>query len=598
MTPPDFSERLASLRREIETASLDGFIVPRTDDYQSEYIPPCAERVAFLSGFTGSAATIVVLKDKAAFFTDGRYTLQAVRQVSQDSYALFDIQNKTPLAWLEENAQKGAKIAYDPWLHSAETVGRLKRALAKAEAEAVPVARNLVDIIWEDKPPLPLAPVYPHELAYAGKSSAEKRREITEELKKNRLAAAVITDAASVAWLLNIRGGDVAHTPLPLSRAILNDDGTAEWFVDARKVTKELPAHLGGQVSVLPPDEFPVALARLARANKPILIDPANAPSWIVDYLNAAQGKIERGDDPCALPRAIKNAAELQGMRAAHERDGAALTNFLAWLDAYWEKDGITEREAESRLEIFRKENIRYRGSSFETISAAGENGSIVHYHTTEENNALLVSGQLYLIDSGGQYLDGTTDVTRTIALGEPSGEMRENFTRVLKGHHALASIRFPEGTTGADLDVLARQYLWDAGRDYGHGTGHGVGSYLGVHEGPQGISKRNKTALKPGMILTNEPGYYKEGAYGIRIENVMAVVEIAGIQNSEHKMFGFETLTLAPIDRRLIDVSLLTEEELAWLNAYHRRVRETLLPIVDIATREWLDAASAPIEK
>ncbi|MFA4994486.1 MAG: aminopeptidase P family protein [Bdellovibrionales bacterium] len=598
MTTPDYSKRLSALRREISIAGFDGFLVPRTDDYLGEYIPPNAERVAFLSGFTGSAATIVVLKDKAALFTDGRYILQVARQVARDNFSLFDTAEKTPLAWLEENISKGEKIAYDPWLHSIESVTHLKAALTRIGAEAVPVARNLVDVIWDDQPAPSVAPVFVHDLSYVGKSSAEKRREIAAFLNRKNVAAAFIADPTSVAWLLNVRGGDVPHTPLPLSHAILREDGSAEWFVSSGKITEPLTHRLGWGVTILSPDELPSALKRLAQSGKTVLVDPMHTPSWIADCLSSAEGRIEQGEDPCALPRSIKNAVELEGMRAAHIRDGAALTSFLAWLDTYWEKEQVTEIDAARNLEAFREANIHYCGPSFDTISATGEHGAMVHYGVTKESNARLSSGQLYLLDSGAQYLDGTTDVTRTIALGSPSAEMCENFTRVLKGHIALAMIRFPEGTTGADLDVLARQHLWAVGRDYSHGTGHGVGCYLGVHEGPPGISKRNKTPLKPGMVLSNEPGFYKEGRYGIRIENLFAVVEIVGMAEGRGKTLGFDVLTLAPIDRRLIDVSMLTEAEYAWLNAYHRRVQKTLRPLIDETTAAWLETATKDIEK
>jgi len=551
----------------------------------------------YLSGFTGSAATLIVLKDKAAFFTDGRYTLQAAQQVPGEWFFLYDTADKTPLSWLEENAGKGFRIGYDPWLHSTESIERLKKSLAKVGAEAVPVARNLVDIVWKDRPAPPAAPIYPYETARAGKTSAEKRQEIAAALKKKNLAAVVLADAASVAWILNIRGGDIQNTPLPLSRAIVRDTGAVEWFVDVCKVKETLLPHLGEQVSVSPMENFSAALARLARLENSILIDPVRTPRWIADALISVQGKVEHGDDPCALPRAIKNATELKGVRDAHIRDGAALTNFLAWLAARWDKERVTELDAERKLETFRKANADYRGPSFETISAAGEHGAIVHYRATEESNAPLLAGQIYLLDSGGQYLGGTTDVTRTVVLGEPLPEMRENFTRVLKGHIALAAIRFPESTTGADLEVLARQYLWAVGKDYSHGTGHGVGCYLGVHEGPQGFSKRSPTPLAPGMILSNEPGYYKEGHYGIRLENMMEVVEIDFLSTGARKTFGFETLTLAPFDKRLIDVSMLTDAEVAWINAYHRCVRDTLLPIVEEEAKPWLEAATENME-
>ena len=598
MTPPDNAERLSALRREISAAGFDGFIVPRTDEYLGEYLPPCAERVAFLSGFTGSAATIVVLKDKAALFTDGRYTLQVAQQVSRAAYSLFDTTEKTPLSWLGENIESGAKIAYDPWLHSVESVERLKSALAKIGAEAIPVTQNLVDKIWETRPAPPAAPIAVHNLTYAGKSSTEKRRDLAGFLKEKNLAAAIIAEPSSVAWLLNVRGGDVAYTPLPLSRAILKDDGSVQWFVASEKINAALSAHIDAGVSILSPDRLPEALKDLARLGKTILIDPAQTPSWIAEYLSAAQGKVERGEDPCALPRAIKNAVELDGMREAHRRDGAALTSFLAWLDTHWEKELITELDAARKMETFRAANVHYRGESFETISATGGHGAIVHYAATEEANAPLSTGHFYLLDSGAQYLDGTTDVTRTVVLGAPSAEMRENFTRVLKGHIALASIRFPEGTTGADLEVLARQYLWMAGRDYSHGTGHGVGCYLGVHEGPVGISRRNKTPLRPGMVLSNEPGYYREGRYGIRIESLFTVVEIVGASEGGGRTFGFDALTLAPLDLRAIDVAMLTEAECSWLNAYHRRVQKILHPIVDSATALWLESATGSIEK
>ncbi len=598
MISAEFSEKLSALRREISIAGFDGFIVPRTDDYLGEYIPPCAERVAFLSGFTGSAATLVVLKDKAALFTDGRYTLQAARQVAREIFSLFDTAEKTPLSWLKENAGKGSKIAYDPWLHSIESVERLKAGLAEFEAEAIPVIRNLVDVIWENQPKPPAAPLAVHNLTYAGKSSTEKRREAAGILKNKNIAAAIIADPASVAWLLNVRGGDVAYTPLPLSRAILKDDGSMQWFVSSEKMDASLSAHIDARLTIASPDQLPEALKDLAKSGRNILIDPAQTPSWIADYLSAAQGKVVRGEDPCALLRAVKNAVELDGMRSAHVRDGAALTSFLAWLDTHWEKERLTEIDAARKLETFRAAVLHYRGPSFETISATGSHGAIVHYVATEETNASLSSGQFYLLDSGGQYLDGTTDVTRTITLGAPSAEMRENYTRVLKGHIALASIRFPEGTTGGDLDVLARQHLWLAGRDYSHGTGHGVGCYLGVHEGPVGISRRNKTVLRPGMILSNEPGFYKEGRYGIRIESLFTVVDIVGAAEGSGRTFGFDVLTLAPIDLRAIDVAMLTEAECAWINAYHRRVQKNLHPIVDSATALWLESATGSIEK
>jgi Xaa-Pro aminopeptidase len=595
---PRHAAALADLRTEILAAGYDGFLVPMADEYQSEYVPPSAQRVAFLTGFTGSAGTVVILRDKAAFFTDSRYTLQAAQQVAPDQFSVFDSAEKNPQAWIEEHIGKDAKLAYDPWLHSTDSVERLKKALAKTGGEAVPVAHNLVDLVWRDRPAAPAEPILSYDIAYAGKTSADKRLALSEDLKKKQCAAAIITDPASVAWLLNIRGGDVPHTPLPLSRAILRDDGTVQWFVDKRKLTEGLARHFGEQVSILAGEEFGGALDALAQQEKPVLVDNTHAASWITDRLRAANGKIEFAVDPCELPKACKNFAELDGMRAAHRRDGAALVRFLAWLDQTWPTGNLTELSAEQKLASLREGNNNYRGPSFDTISGVGEHGAIVHYRVTHATDARLKSGTLYLLDSGGQYLDGTTDVTRTIALGNPTAEMRDRFTRVLKGHIALASVRFPEGTSGGEIDVLARQYLWDVGLDYGHGTGHGVGCYLGVHEGPQGISKRNKVPLKPGMIVSNEPGYYKAGHYGIRIENLQAVVEILGLTGSERKTFGFEPLTLVPIDRNAIEVSMLTDAELKWLNAYHLRVRQVLRSMVDESSAIWLEAATRPIER
>ncbi|MDD3028706.1 MAG: aminopeptidase P family protein [Alphaproteobacteria bacterium] len=598
MTHPDYSERLSALRREITRAGFDGFIVPHTDLYQNEALPACAERVAFLTGFTGSAGMVLVLKNRAAFFTDSRYTLQAAQQVSRHLYEIFDIAAKRPEAWLAEQAHPGMRLAYDPWLHTTSGIERLSKTVEPLGASLVSVARNFVDIVWEEQPPPPAAPAFPHPLEYAGKPSSEKRRDIAAALRRRSLAAAVITDAASVAWLLNVRGGDVPYTPLPLSRAILDDAGGVQWFVDLCKVTDAVKAHLDKDVSIEPPENFPIALDRLARAQRLVLVDPTGAPSWVIDALTAAQARVERGPDPCALSRAIKNAAELEGMRAAHRRDGAAVTSFLAWLDTHGAQSAETEISAAQALERFREGAIRYRGPSFATISATGAHGALVHYTPTEQTNAPLQQDQLYLFDSGGQYLDGTTDVTRTVVLGAPTAAMKELFTRVLKGHIALAAVRFPRGTTGADLDVLARQYLWEIGCDYGHGTGHGVGCYLGVHESPPSVSLRSVTPLAPGMILSNEPGYYKKDAYGIRIESLMTVVERVNAEGSENRMLGFDMLTLVPIDRKLIEVALLSNKEIAWINAYHKRVRKGLEDlVVDDGVRLWLEEATAPLE-
>ncbi len=592
----NYTAHLQALRDALTKAGFGGFLVPMEDEYQSEYVPESAQRIRFLSGFTGSAGFITVLKDKAAFFTDGRYTLQATQQVPPDLYAVFDSSIKPSSKWLEENAGKGMKIAYDPWLHTADSIDRLKKSLAKNGAELIAADKNFVDTIWYDRPAPPMQPIHAYELIYSGKSAADKRTNLAEELKKQNLSAAVITDPASIAWLLNVRGNDVPNTPLPLSFAILYATGKIKWFVARAKITPDLEQQLGSQVRIEDPGQFPHALDQLGKEEMPVRIDAAEAASAIIDRLKMAGAKLSLGDDPCILPKACKNGTELEGMRSAHRRDGAALSKFFAWLEKELITGTVTELSAEEKLSEFRSANNLYRGPSFDTIAGAGGHGAIVHYRATTVSNRKLEPGQLFLLDSGGQYLDGTTDVTRTIAVGAPTAEMRDRFTRVLKGHIALAAIRFPEGTTGAELDALARQHLWAIGLDYNHGTGHGVGNYLGVHEGPQGISKRNKVPLKPGMVVSNEPGYYQAGQYGIRIENLQAVVEFAELTTADRKMLGFETLTLVPIDRRLIDVAMLTNDERAWLNNYHTRVRESVRPLVDAATVPWLLEATKAV--
>jgi len=591
----DFSTRLQNLRDTIVQQNLSGFLVPMEDEYQSEYVPDSAQRIRFLSGFTGSAGFIIVLANTAAFFTDGRYTLQASQQVPADLYTILDSGVTPPTKWLEENTTKDMRIGYDPWLHTADYVERLKKAVSKAGVELIPTSANLVDSIWHNRPALPAEPVFAYDLTYAGKKSTDKRMALADDLKKRGLAAAVITDPASVAWLLNVRGNDVPNTPLPLSFAILYASGKVMWFVAAVKITQGLAQHLGGDVSIEDPGQFIHALTQLAKESQPIRIDSAEAASAIVERLRVSGAKLDFGEDPCVLPKACKNPVEIEGMQAAHRRDGAALVKFFTWLETEVAGGTVTELSAEEKLAACRKENNLYRGLSFDTIAGFGGHGAIVHYRATTASNGRLEPGNLFLLDSGGQYLDGTTDVTRTVAIGAPTTEMRDRFTRVLKGHIALASIRFPEGTTGAELDALARQYLWGAGLDYNHGTGHGVGSFLGVHEGPQGISKRNRVPLKPGMVVSNEPGFYKTGQYGIRIENLQVVTEIVGL-NAERKMLGFEPLTLCPIDRRLIDVGMLTKDELNWLNAYHTRVHEALRPMLDAESSAWLVDATREI--
>ena len=590
------SARLAALRKELDRRALAGFLVPRADEHQGEYVPPRAERLAWLTGFTGSAGLAAVLADRAAVFVDGRYTLQVRDQVDSSLFELRHLTEEPPEAWIEAHLPKGGRLGYDPWLHTPESLKRLGAAAAKAGGELVPVASNPLDAVWSDQPPPPLAPVVSQDIAYAGRSAQEKRESIGRGLAAEGATAVVLSNPDSIAWLLNIRGADVPRTPFALGFAILHQDGGVELFMDRRKFAPGLEAHLGNQVAVNAPEAFGAALDRLGAAKARVLADPASAPAWAFDRLRGAGAVLVEREDPCLLPKACKNEAELRGTRNAHRRDGVAVTRFLHWISREAPTGKVDELAAADKLAQFRRAGDLFRDFSFDTISGAGPNGAVVHYRSTERTNRALRPGELYLVDSGAQYVDGTTDITRTVAVGAPSAEMKDRFTRVLKGHIALAMGRFPKGTTGSQLDTLARYALWQAGLDYDHGTGHGVGSFLSVHEGPQRISKiPNRVALEPGMIVSNEPGYYKTGAYGIRIENLVTVIEDAR-PGDERPMLAFETLTLAPIDRSLVEKSLLTSEEIAWLDAYHARVRDALTPALDKETANWLAKATAPI--
>ena len=597
--PDDFARlpraaRLKLLREQLAADGLAGFIVPRADEHQGEYVPLCGQRLAWLTGFTGSAGTAVVLTERAAVFVDGRYTLQAGDQVDTAAYEIHHLIDEPPASWLSDAAKQGDVIGYDPWLHTPQDVERLRGGVERAGATLLAVAKNPLDAVWAGRPAAPLAPVVAQSDGFAGESAADKRARIGKALTENGAASTVLTMPESIAWLLNIRGGDVPHTPLPLSFAIVKADGAVTLFIDRRKLTPGLDAHLGNGVTIEAPDRLGAALDTLATEGR-VQVDPASAASWVFDRLGAAGAAIHRAADPCMLPKACKNNVELDGTREAHRRDGAAVTRFLAWLAREAPKGGLREIAASDRLEAFRKEGKYFRDLSFPTISGAGSNGAIVHYRASPETEKLLEPGTLYLLDSGAQYLDGTTDITRTIAIGTPSDEMRENFTRVLKGHIALATARFPKGTTGTQLDGFARRALWQVGLDYDHGTGHGVGAYLSVHEGPQRISKApNMQALLPGMIVSNEPGYYKTGAYGIRIENLIVVQP--DTHDAEREMLCFETITLAPIDRNLVARDLLDRDEVTWFDGYHARVRAAIGPLVDAETAAWLEQATAPI--
>jgi len=590
------SQRLSALRGRIAALNLDGFVVPHSDAHQNEFLPPNAERLAWLTGFTGSAGTAVVLADRAAMFVDGRYTLQVRDQVDGELYEFRHLIEAPVTDWLADALADGQRLGVDPWLHTQSGVERLRKSVEAAGAVLEFVEENPVDGVWHDQPPPPSAPAMPHDERFAGRSSTHKRTSLGEALAREGLDAAVLTQPDSVAWLLNVRGGDVDHTPLVLSFAILDADGAVDWFIAPGKRSDALAAHLGNGVVMHDPDAFAGALDGLK--GRRVLAAPDSAAAWIFDRLERAGAVVLRGSDPVTMSKAIKNETELAGARAAHLRDGAALSRFLHWLSLEAPGGAVDEMFAAAKLAAFRAPGEHFRDLSFATISGAGPNGAIVHYRVTEETNRTLVPGELYLVDSGAQYLDGTTDVTRTVAVGTPSDEMRDRFTRVLKGHIAIATARFPAGTSGALLDSFARQALWQAGLDFDHGTGHGVGSYLGVHEGPHRISRTGSSVpLQPGMIVSNEPGYYKEGAFGIRIENLVAVTPPAQISGGERPMLGFETLTLAPIDRSLIAQELLTVDERSWMDAYHARVAAEIGPLLDGAARDWLVAVTAPLE-
>jgi len=587
--------RLAALRGKLKKRGLDGFVVPHSDEHQSEYLPARAERLAWLTAFTGSAGAAVVLKDKAAVFTDGRYTLQVRRQTDTKLFEPRDLVAEGPPGWIPDHLPKGARLGYDPWLSTAHSVAHLKAAAEKAGGTLVACESNPIDAVWQDQPAAPAGPVIIHPLALAGEASQAKRVRLADGLKKSDTDAAVITLADSVCWLLNIRGSDVPHTPFVLAFAILNSDATVDLFLDKKRCSGDVMAHLGAGVRLHPPAAFGAALDGLK--DKKVLADPASAAAAILDRLQRAGAAIRREPDPCQLPKACKNPAEIEGMRQAHIRDGAAMANFLSWLESAAAGGTLTEIAAAEALEGFRRATNQLRDLSFDSISGAGSNGAVVHYRVTRSTNRVIGKNDMFLIDSGAQYPDGTTDITRTVMVGVATAEMKDRFTRVLKGHIALATARFPDGTIGMQLDSLARRPLWEVGLDYDHGTGHGVGSYLAVHEGPQNISKRAvNQKLMPGMVCSNEPGFYKEGAFGIRLENLVVVTEGKDLPGGERKMMEFETITLAPLDLALVETALLTDAEREWLNAYHARVRETIGPLVPDNVRAWLARATRAI--
>jgi Xaa-Pro aminopeptidase len=594
-SPAQGPERIARLRAELVRRGLHGFVVPRSDEHQSEYVPKNAERLSWLTGFTGSAGTAIVLQDKAALVVDGRYTQQAEAQVETSVIAPVQQAKTSVEDWIAANLPAGTALAYDPWLHTSEGLKRLEAAVDRAGGRLMPVDINLIDVIWIDRPPAPQAPVRPHPISHAGETIEAKLDRIRERLKKDKLDALVVSDPHNLAWTFNLRGGDVGHTPLPLGYALIPAEGQPSLYLDPAKVTNQAGAAVGGLADFAEPSAFAPALDALGGRGAKVRIDSGTGAVALARRIEAAGGKPDMGADPISLMKAVKNSTEIEGSKAAHRRDAVAVARFLAWFDREAPSGRLTEIDAAEALEAFRIETGALRDVSFPSISAAGPNAALPHYRVTRSTNRRIEANGIYLIDSGAQYEDGTTDITRTLVVGEPTAEMRDRNTRVLKGHIAIARAVFPKGTTGAQIDSFARRPLWEAGLDFDHGTGHGIGSYLSVHEGPQRIAKTGHTTLKAGMMLSNEPGFYKAGAYGIRIENLV-LVEPRQIDGGDREMLGFETLTLAPIDLRLIEPTLLDAAETAWLDAYHAWVRETLSPGLDTHTRAWLEAATRPL--
>ncbi len=595
-TDPSFgAKHLPLVRAAMRAQGLDGLLVPHEDEHQNEYLPAANDRLAWLTGFTGSAGAAVVLGDRAAVFADGRYTVQVRAQVDAGQFEICALEGSGVAAWLE-TVPKGAVIGYDARLHSPDALATLRDAATRAGAELKAVDANPLDQAWgEDRPAQPAAPVVPHEDRYSGESHASKRARIGRAVEAAGADAVVLTAPSSIAWLFNVRGGDVIRSPMPLGQAILETDGTARLFIDPAKVTNELPGWLGDDVRIEATGALETALDGLA--GRKVLIDPAQSSAWYFDRLAASGAEVVRAMDPCALPRAAKNAVEIEGSRQAHIRDGAALARFLHWVDTVAQHSLPTEREVVEALEGFREATGALMDLSFDTIAGAGPNGALPHYKPVGDKIWRMETGSLLLVDGGGQYLDGTTDVTRTMAVGEPSADQRRMFTLVLKGHIAMATVRFPVGTTGHQIDALARLPMWMAGLDYDHGTGHGVGSYLGVHEGPQRIAKLvNTQPLLTGMILSNEPGYYREGHWGIRIETLQVVTEPTPVPGGERPMHGFEQLTFAPLDRRLIDADLLTMDERAYVDGYHAQTLAKVGPLLDGDVLDWLTGQCAPL--
>ncbi|MEW9614813.1 aminopeptidase P family protein [Shinella sp. S4-D37] len=602
-TPQFGRERAEALRAGFDALGIDGFLVPRADEYQGEYVPASAERLSWLTGFTGSAGVALVMRGAAVVFVDGRYVTQLAEQVDGSVFTGGDLVGEPPHLWLQNHGPKGFRLGIDPWLHTGAEVRRLEKALAGLGGALVFLPHNPLDKAWTDRPGEPLGRVTIQSIEQAGELARDKLARMAEATAKAGADALAVTDPSSIAWIFNIRGSDVPHTPHPLARAIIPAEGRPQLFLDKRKTGIEPEAYLTQLADLVPPSQFDERIAALAAEGKRILIDPDQAPFALAEIVRRKGGTLVEAADPARLPRACKNAVEIDGSARAHLQDGAAMVEFLAWLDGTTPgtqtEMAVTKKLEAVRASVGERHQNPLKDVSFDTIAGAGAHAAIMHYRVTTSTDAVIEPGTLFLIDSGAQYINGTTDITRTVAIGAVPEEQKRFFTLVLKGMIAISTARFPKGTRGCDLDPLARIALWKAGADFAHGTGHGVGSYLSVHEGPQRISRLSTQELLAGMILSNEPGYYRPGAFGIRIENLIHILPAAPVEGGDMEMLGFETLTFCPIDRRLVVPALMTDEELAWLNAYHAQVREKIAPLLsDEATKRWLETATAPVSR
>ncbi|MBB4953243.1 Xaa-Pro aminopeptidase [Agrobacterium vitis] len=600
-TPQFGKARVAALRARFAALGIDGFLVPRADEYQGEYVPACAERISWLTGFTGSAGEVLVTANQAVVFVDGRYVTQVRQQVDLEVFTPGDLIDAPPAKWIPAHAPKGFRLGIDPWMHTVSQVTKLEKAVSSIGGTLVFVDQNPLDVVWVDRPAPPLGAVSIQPISAAGVDASEKIAQIAEDLRRKEQSAVLITDPSSVAWIFNIRGQDVPHTPHPLSRAIIHATGKADLFLDKRKTNLEVEAYLHGLATQHDPSDFIKVLGSFAKTGASIVIDPDLAPAALALLVSSQGGVVVDGSDPAKLGRAVKNMVELNGSAAAHVQDGVAVVEFLSWIGQQpagtVTEIGATKALEAARVRVGERMQNPLRDISFDTIAGAGEHAAIMHYRVTTDSDRMIQNGEMFLVDSGAQYVNGTTDITRTIAVGTVPEEEKRFFTLVLKGMIAISTAKFPKGTRGCDLDPLARIALWKAGADFAHGTGHGVGSFLSVHEGPQRISRLSTQELLPGMILSNEPGYYRPGHFGIRIENLIYVRDLEPVEGGDQDMMSFETLTFAPIDRQLIIEALLTREELRWLDEYHARTREELLPlVVDDAARKWLIQATEPL--